>query len=313
MKSCKNNLIGAVGLLTIGLVAADGLAQDIVRRSNDGKRGSRVQRSHQGEGIEPQGTVTLLQAHARVNTATSTISIPGNGGQAIDYRSGSFPASAGPATVTGQVFTAKALAQINVNQRNNYWTWNSEGSYATRTKSADGNNETYLARAIIKDPMEFVGIQPGDRIDLFTEIGVEAVISGMSSVDSGETCSSWSFSYDETSIFGLGILWSYGWTTSSSDPTRSEFAFTSNPRLGLNDEAIMADFSSRLVYDPQTDSQFLSSPWSVHVSFVADGSFSSFTFGGGDEIGVAGAIVPAPGAAACALAGFLVAAGRRRR
>jgi hypothetical protein len=279
-----------------GAVAMGG---DILRVSNDGKRKSVITRGGVVPGgLSPTGSVTLLEARARVNLVPSVATKPP---PAMPY-SGPFPQSAGPVSVVGVKYVPSAFSQINVTAGIGGYKWDSTGSYATRTKNGATAVETYLARAIIKDPMQFDGILENDEVTFEMELGTDASILVDLETDPSESWTAEMTGYDETDLNGLGSLWSWSWSVDSGQPDTATFSFVSNPLLGLDDIAISNLFSSLATYDSVSGLHSLTSSFVVSATVSVAAGQDSFSFGGEEIALLQGASVPEP--ATISLMGF---------
>ncbi len=244
-----------------------------------------------------------------------------------DTKAGAYPAppftnTTRVATVTGMIYAPAAQAQINTYTRSFAWWgltdgWNSGTSYATLGRlGPTGTNPAEFARAnsIVNDPNSYQVLPGQNSVTLSLVFGAGAHLSA--NADSNESSSASMSGNEDTSLVpayagsGSGSLFNFSWSLSSATPGATQFSFTSNPALGLNDSMITSAFLSNVSGS--------SGDFSLMSDFVIQCTLSAtegsvYTFGGTTQYAVQIQSAPTPGSGVLAALGVGLAVRRRRR
>lgn len=245
-----------------------------------------------------------------------------------DLKAGAYPAP--PFTnstrvvsaVGGAIYTPSAQAQINTFTRSFLGLvltdgWDSTGSYATIGRNGPtGTNPAEFARANsrVNDPNSYEVLSGQESVTFSLVFGAGTRLSA--SADEFEMSSASISGNQDTSLLlpylgsGNGNLFNFGWSLSSASPGSTQFMFTSNPALGLNDVAIRSEFMSNI---SSSGGGFALMDDFVIQATISAAAGTVYTYGGLTDYSAEISAVPAPGAVALGGLGLLVITPRRRR
>ena len=246
-----------------------------------------------------------------------------------DHRSGLYrPAPASYPAITaereGTNLKAESKAEMNTFTR---WFgadgWDSGRSLAKVTKktlAAGGWREGATALSIVLDPNSYeVGLtENSSRFFMTFGEGMNITAIADSSLTGASASASISGSMntthprDLTTSDPLGQLFTYQWSTTANSPSGSQFLFSSNPALGLDDTAIMNAFMNAVQYDPATGYTLQTDIMIVSQQIPATPG-SVYDVGGNTDYAAAAAVVPSSAVASLLGMGGVFAASRRRR